>query len=141
MEVTSRRFRVSAAYRIGLVRSRPWSPPHYIEIFAQLQKPIKYGYPHQFGARVALQDDLNSIQRSSVTDKSDGLTRYRKFAMADNDPGMFCSIPFPRHLECGGDPNISQNLRVSSAAADTTVEPSGEVSMCNTLPSTRRKHR
>jgi len=42
-------------------------------------------------------------------------------------------IPAPPFLLLGGLPKICQNLNVSSAAALTTLLPSGLCAMCNTL--------
>ena len=53
--------------------------------------------------------------------------------MVVREPGTPCSIPLLLFFELGGGPNTFQNRRVSSAAAETMVHPSGEVSIWSTL--------
>ena len=50
-----------------------------------------------------------------------------------DDKRMSRMRPLRRAADVGPPPKMDQNLSVSSAAADTTVSPSGDWAKCNTL--------
>ena len=50
-----------------------------------------------------------------------------------DDKRMSRIRPLRRAADVGPPPKMDQNLSVSSAAADTTVSPSGDWAKCNTL--------
>ena len=50
-----------------------------------------------------------------------------------DDKRMSRIRPLRRAADVGPPPKMDQNLNVSSAAADTTVSPSGDWAKCNTL--------
>ena len=50
-----------------------------------------------------------------------------------DDKRMSRIRPLRRAADVGPPPKMDQNLNVSSAAADTTVSPSGDCARCNTL--------
>ena len=53
--------------------------------------------------------------------------------LVTDDKRMSRIRPLRRAADVGPPPKMDQNLNVSSAAADTTVSPSGDWAKCNTL--------
>jgi len=87
-----------------------------------------------FCARRARHSSEKELNHKATPDKQYTRNSYRiDISPPTDDKRMSRIRPLRRAADVGPPPKMDQNLNVSSAAAETTVSPSGDCAKCNTL--------